>query len=251
MPKQEKDGSTLFERRSQLISLESFLLIAALLSQLAFMFWMGFGTRSFSEVQELFREPLRAVFLSANLACWIAIFAIRFFWQGFDQDVNNDMQTGLFNRYYFEKLLEMEIRRAGRYRYPLTLCVLDIDQFSSLNENYGKKRGDETLQGFAGFLRASVRLTDLLARHDKDEFCVLLPHTDLIRAEKFMQRVLAQSQERLDCSFSAGITTYHTGESRAQFVSRTLEALNQAKREGNGKLRCLVTGPDSQTVLSF
>ncbi len=237
----DKEVPTLFERRIQLIQAESFFLIAALLSQLAFMLWLGFGTRSLdSVIQECLKEPLLMGLQAVNLIFWVMIFSARFFWMGFDRAVNHDLQTGLFNRLHFEKLLETEMRRAGRYHYPATLCLLDL-----------KNRGPETLQRFAGFLRASVRITDLLARREGDEFYILLPHTDLVRSEKFIQRLLAQAQERLDCSFSAGLTAYHAGESREQLIERALAGLAEARRDGRGKIRCVISGQDSHAVLSF
>lgn len=247
----DEDFSKLPERRTQLIHIESFLLIAALLSQLSFVLWMGFGTRSMNAVKEFINEPLLWVLFAANLACWSLVFIVRFFWQGFDYGTNQDLQTGLYHRNYFERILEMEIRRSGRYRYPVTLCILDIDRFTSLNQSFGRKRGDEVLQKFAEFLRASVRITDLIARYERDEFLVLLPHTDLVKAEKFISRIVAQMQERLDYSFSAGLTNFHAGESRSQLLERVSLALGQAKREGTGKVRCLLSGQDSQAVLSF
>ena len=247
----EQDLSDLFERRTQLIHIESFLLILALLSQLAFMFWRGFGERSFTTASEFLKDPVLWAVLAANLICWGIIFAVRFLWQGFDHQANSDPQTGLFHRFHFEKLLDTEIRRAGRYHYPATLCMIDLDRFAALNESHGRSRGDETLQRFAGFLRASARITDLIARYEKDEFCILLPHTDLVRAEKFIARILAQSQERLDCSFSAGLTAFYAGEARSQFWGRAALALGQAKQEGTGKIRCLISGTDSRAVLSF
>lgn len=247
----DTDFSRLPERRLQLIHVESFLLIAALLSQLAFLFWMGFGTRSLNAVREFINEPLLWVLFGANLLCWSLVFIVRFFWQGFDYGANQDVQTGLYHRSYFERIVEMEARRSGRYRYPVTLCLLDIDRFKSINQNFGRKKGDEVLRKFAEFLRSSVRITDLIARYDRDEFCVLLPHTDVVKAEKFISRIVAQMQERLDCSFSAGLTAFHAGENGAQLLDRASLALEQAKREGTGKVRCLLSGQDSQAVLSF
>lgn len=247
----DKDFSRLPERRTQLIHTESFLLITALISQLAFFFWMGFGTKSTNAVREFLDEPVLWVFFGANIICWSLIFVVRFFWQGFDYGAHQDAKTGLYHRHYFERILEMEIRRSGRYRYPVTLCILDIDRFKSLNQTLGKKQGDQMLQKFADFLRNSVRITDLIARYAGDEFCVLLPHTDLVKAEKFISRLVALAQERLDCSFSAGLTTFHAGETRVQLLERAAFALLQAKREGKGKVRSLPSAQDNQAALNF
>ena len=79
----------------------------------------------------------------------------------------------------------------------------------------------------------------------------MLPHTDLVRGQKFLARVLSESQEHLDASFSAGLTTYQAGEKQTEFLARLELALNAAKREGRKKIRALVSGQDAHAVLSF
>lgn len=172
-------------------------------------------------------------------------------WLAFERKLSCDDLTGLMNRIGFEQALEKEMRRAGRYHFPLTLCFLDLDHFTSFNEQFGRDRGNDLLKHFSNFLQGHARSSDILARSENDSFCVALPHTDLVRSEKFMSRLLIQAQEGKDISFSAGITSYQTGEGRKDFFSRAQLALNQAKREGKKRIRCIAGGQDNPTVLSF
>ena len=172
-------------------------------------------------------------------------------WEKLEEQSSSDKLTGILNRHSFENILEEETRRAGRYRFPLSLCLLDLDNFRLFNDNFGSRRGDELLRDFSRFLRGNTRASDFLGRFENDTFCAILPHTDLVRSEKFLARVLANAEERIDCSFCAGVTSYQTGESKADFLSRARWALEQAKREGRRNIRCLVSGQDQHAVLSF
>lgn len=190
-------------------------------------------------------------FLAINCVQFVVTIRLRRKWQQLERQSTYDGLTKIFNRTCFEEILQEEVRRAGRYRFPLTLCIIDMDNFKSYNDTYGHPKGDELLQRLAALAMGAVRSTDCLARYGGDEFCVLLPHTDLVRAEKFLSRFLLQVQERLDVSFSAGVTSYRPGENKAEFIARTDLALYQAKREGKNRIRCMIGKDDSQVVLSF
>jgi diguanylate cyclase (GGDEF)-like protein len=167
------------------------------------------------------------------------------------ETVEIDKLTQLFNRRAFENMMNKEIRRAGRYRYALTLCLLDIDNFRTLNENYGKSRGDEILKRISDLMHRSVRTTDYVGRYQSDEFCILLPHTDLTQGEKFLLRLMAQAEEQIDVSFSAGLTSYHAGENKAQFLIRAKSALEKAKTEGQKKIVGLSTQTQERNAMGL
>ena len=163
----------------------------------------------------------------------------------------SDERTGAFTNRAFEKILAEELRRAGRYHYPVTLCLLALDNFESFGENFGAEKGDFLIRQFSDLLRSTVRFSDTVGRASKDGFLVLLPHTDLVRAQRFLTRSLMETQEKLDASFSAGLTTYRAGENQADFLARLELAFSSAKREGRKQIRALVAGQDAQAVLSF
>lgn len=193
--------------------------------------------------------------------CWLfailALNAIYFFyaWHVNRTRINLekcwDPLTGAWSSSYFEGLLDEEISRAGRYHHPLSLCLIDLDNFKSFNESYGRKRADELLQKFSTFLRGSIRTSDVLGRYDNDAFFLLFPHTDVVKAEKVLSRLSDQSIEQLDCSFRAGISSYCVGEKKSQFKLRVKSALDHAMRAGNKKILCLVGQQEGQAILEF
>ena len=162
-----------------------------------------------------------------------------------------DKLTAVLDRGSFSDKLHIEARRAGRYHFPLTVCLLDVDDFQELNKKNGKYYADEILQKFAQITLGHIRASDLLGRAGRDEFFVLLAHTDLTQAEKFLYRLYLQMQERLDISFSAGITSYRPGESAQDIMRRCEQALERAKQEGQRKTRCLICKDDSRVVMNF
>lgn len=163
----------------------------------------------------------------------------------------SDERTGALTIQAFKKILDEELRRAGRYHYALTLCRLDLDDFGSFNENFGPEKGDLLLRQFSDLLRSTVRFSDTVGHAKKDGFFVLLPHTDLMRAQRFLARALMETQERLDAGFSAGLTSYQAGEKQADLLDRLELALRSAQREGKKNIRALVPGQDAHAVLSL
>lgn len=248
MTVKKQSSSRHYTEKTRLLDLETlFQKIAAVLAFLN----MGLaGAAFFQTVRARPILSVLAVLLAAEALLVLGALWFRKKWSDIEKAAGSDDLTGISNRASFEKTLEQEQRRAGRYHYPITLCILDLDNFRSYNEQFGTKRGDELLQQFALFLKSNVRSTDCVARYGSDEFCAILPHTDLVKAEKFVARVLAQAQEMLDASFSAGLTAYRAGETKGQLLMRAGLALHQAKREGKKRICCLVGGQDN-TVLSL
>ena len=162
-----------------------------------------------------------------------------------------DKLTSILDRGSFNEKLGTEIRRAARYHFPLTVCLLEVDDFEELNKKNGKYYGDEILQKFAQIALSHIRSSDLVGRAGHDEFLILLSHTDLNQAEKFLYRLYLQIQERLDHSFSAGITSYRPGESAQDMLKRSEQALERAQQEGQRKTRCLICKDDSRVVMNF
>jgi diguanylate cyclase (GGDEF)-like protein len=162
-------------------------------------------------------------------------------WMELEKQSTYDVLTNAFNRRCFEEILDEEMARARRYNFPLSLCVIDLDDFKTFNDTYGHPRGDVL----------GIRSTDCLARYGGDEFCILLPHTDMMSAEKFIARLLGEVQEWLDCTFSAGVTAFRPGETKATYLARADLALYQAKKEGKNRIRCMIGEDDNQVVLSI
>jgi diguanylate cyclase (GGDEF)-like protein len=88
-----------------------------------------------------------------------------------------DDLTGLANRRHFSSQLERELALARRHQAPLSLLILDLNDFKSINDTYGHQCGDTCLQAVAQAIRARLRATDCAARIGGDEFALILPHT--------------------------------------------------------------------------
>lgn len=102
-----------------------------------------------------------------------------------------DPLTGLANHRELYEQLEREMRRAQRYRRPLTLLMLDLDHFKAFNDQYGHLAGDQALRETAEVLRQNSRSVDFVARYGGEEFAIILPETDLERAARQAERVRA------------------------------------------------------------
>jgi diguanylate cyclase (GGDEF)-like protein len=88
-----------------------------------------------------------------------------------------DFVTGIYNRRYFHEQLQLEIDRARRIGYPISLLIFDIDHFKLVNDNYGHPIGDRVLQMVARRIKDELRAVDILARYGGEEFAVILPGT--------------------------------------------------------------------------
>ena len=102
-----------------------------------------------------------------------------------------DPMTGLPSRGHFMVNLRQEVARARRYDRPLSLVVVDIDEFTEFNARNGQTAGDHALQDSAKVLRRVVRDSDFLARSGGDEFVVILPETDAAGGRVFAERLRA------------------------------------------------------------
>ena len=100
-----------------------------------------------------------------------------------------DELTGLFNHRHFYRKLEQEFKRAKRYDRPLSLIIFDIDFFKRYNDLRGHLAGDEALRLLANRLRSNTRGVDILARYGGDEFCIILPETELKQALVQAERI--------------------------------------------------------------
>jgi diguanylate cyclase (GGDEF)-like protein len=104
------------------------------------------------------------------------------------QAITDDL-TGLFNYRYFRTLLDREYKRAARYKRPLSLILLDIDNFKRYNDTNGHSLGNEALRQVADILRNVSRDVDCVVRYGGEEFIVLLPETGLAEAQVLAERI--------------------------------------------------------------
>jgi len=159
-----------------------------------------------------------------------------------------DSLTRLTNRRHFMEVLANELRRSHRYSLRLSLLMLDVDGFKTLNDRHGHLFGDRVLQRVARLLRRSVREADTPSRFGGDEFAVILPETDRLGAYAVAERVrhrVADSCETRPIGgvparvrFSGGIASYPVdGEDPPSLIARADKALYLAKRDGRNRIR--------------
>jgi diguanylate cyclase (GGDEF)-like protein len=157
-----------------------------------------------------------------------------------------DGLTKLHNHRFFQEHLTREIKRADRSGEPLSLLLMDIDDFKQLNDQLGHVAGDELLVGLAQVLNQSMRDSDLVARYGGEEFAVLAANTDLEGAVNLGEKVrtaiaeaafiVGDSMRPTRMTISIGVAQYRG--SRKQLFRRADQALYRAKAGGKD---CVVT----------
>jgi diguanylate cyclase (GGDEF)-like protein len=156
-----------------------------------------------------------------------------------------DPLTGLANLRAFRARLDEEVKRARRYRTPLTCVMADMDHLKPINDELGHAAGDRAIAGVAAVIRAELRETDFGARYGGDEFVLLLPHTTADEGRVLAERVCARlkgtvleiSGRRVSLGASFGVACFP--EDAAELASDALvraadAALYRAKRAGRG-----------------
>ncbi|MBN2232532.1 MAG: diguanylate cyclase [Deltaproteobacteria bacterium] len=156
-----------------------------------------------------------------------------------------DPLTGLFNRHYFDHQLAVEFDRSQRQHTPLSLLMLDIDNFRQLNERFSHQAGDRVLQEIGRLLRRSTRRVDIISRHAGEEFSIILPHTDHVKAYLIGERIRRATEKHLfpvnlqqpvGLTVSIGIAAYpETSPTPADLVRHADAARYEAKRLGRNQ----------------
>jgi diguanylate cyclase (GGDEF)-like protein len=158
-----------------------------------------------------------------------------------------DALTGVFNRRYFDRMLEKEWHRCSRDGNTLSLLILDIDHFKRINDTYGHLAGDEYLRQVAAGLKSCFqRCSDVIARYGGEEFAILAPGTpeaDVARlAERLRQevqdRVVSYAGRPLRTTVSIGIAGGQPDyrQTSENLVRRADEALYRAKNAGRNRV---------------
>ena len=152
-----------------------------------------------------------------------------------------DSLTGLKNRRHFREALEASYSFTLRQRMPLSIVMLDVDQFKSYNDTFGHPAGDAVLSELAAMLLKNAREHDLVARYGGEEFVVLLPATDTSAARLVCERTRAMIERhgwRLrPITASFGVATLGLGTmSPAQLIDEADQALYHSKRRGRNRV---------------
>ena len=158
---------------------------------------------------------------------------------------DTDELTQTYNRRYFMRFGEQEIKRTQRYGEAFSIALLDLDNFKQINDTYGHLMGDRVLRKLSGLLREQIRQSDVFARYGGDEFIFLFPQTNRqqtqIWAERILERFTATSINFEDLQvqplFSIGVATFDcTMGNLDDLLKQADSALYQAKKSGGNRL---------------
>jgi diguanylate cyclase (GGDEF)-like protein len=154
-----------------------------------------------------------------------------------------DGLTQLLNRRAFDIALEREFAGSHRNGHPLSLIILDIDDFKSFNDCFGHEVGDRVLQAVAGAIAGCFRISDTVARYGGEEFAILLPDTTRSAAAESAERLrlsvrdLIVEGRRVTISIGASTKSQDSPDTKGDLLRRADEALYRAKRDGKDRIR--------------
>ena len=162
---------------------------------------------------------------------------------------HSDYLTSLWNHGYFQYLLQTELEKAKATKNPLTLIMIDIDDFKIYNDTLGHQAGDKILKNLASLLRNQSRKMDYVCRYGGEEFTIILPHTDKKEAFLIAERIRIDIQKypflneeifpSKQLTVSLGIATFpENGLLAADLITTSDKSLYQAKNKGKNNTHC-------------
>lgn len=153
---------------------------------------------------------------------------------------SRDPLTNLLNRREIVRILDIEIERAQRQGTPLSLLMLDLDNFKSINDNFGHQVGDSVLRSSADSLVEASRKTDFVGRIGGEEFLILLPNTGYATALQLAERYRVRIENNTDnihYTCSIGVAELRVGEYPDNLMQRADQALYTAKNSGRNNVK--------------
>jgi diguanylate cyclase len=162
-----------------------------------------------------------------------------------------DPLTGLGNRKYFDRMIEIEVQSALANSHPLSLLMFDIDHFKSFNDSYGHLTGDQVLRLVGMSLKQTIKGQDITARYGGEEFAVVLPNTALRQAltvaDHIRRAVMAKELKKKSTgeilgrvTISVGVSMLKPEDDTDSLIERADACLYAAKRAGRNRVICEV-----------
>lgn len=155
-----------------------------------------------------------------------------------------DELTGLYNRSRIENNVNDEVERSERYKRGLSIILLDIDNFKSVNDDYGHHVGDVILSEFASVLKDGIRKVDAVGRWGGEEFLIILPETNIKEAENIAEQIRKKIENHIFTvikhkTSSFGVSEYIQGDNSQSIINRADKALYKAKDCGRNTVQTL------------
>jgi diguanylate cyclase (GGDEF)-like protein len=233
----------------------------------------------FTRMYRLYAFDEFAVFFPAFLAMGVLLFSYRQI-QRLETEVNKRQQvekvlreneqrykdlsitdnlTQLYNSRHFYRTLKSEIDRSIRYNHPLSLLLMDIDNFKQHNDTYGHLEGDKVLSSLGRVVRECLRTTDSAYRYGGEEFTVILPVTESEKALNVAERIRKgfeaeifspKPNEEVHITISIGASQYLHGEKIESFIKKVDKAMYVAKDQGKNRISFLKGTDEDQYARS-
>ena len=167
-----------------------------------------------------------------------------------------DNLTRIYNRQYFDDIVGKEFLRAHRYKHPLSLALIDIDNFKAINDAFGHQQVDKVLRQFANRIMGTIRNTDILARYGGEEFSIIMPLTDIEVGIIVMERLrvviagslfhITRHDIQLTASIGLSSLSGHHITSTKELIREADSALYLAKKTGKNRV-CIYASEETKT----
>jgi len=168
---------------------------------------------------------------------------------GFDHEkelARTDSLTGVANGRAFMEIASLELERAQRYKHPLAMAYLDLDNFKTINDQFGHKTGDLLLYKVAQTIQSAIRKTDVVARLGGDEFAILMPETESEPAPAVVDRIQKKLIEEMkingwNVTFSIGAALFlNPPASVDELIKITDDAMYSIKNNGKNLVKHVI-----------
>lgn len=153
---------------------------------------------------------------------------------------NEDYLTKLYSRRHHDRQLEMHIKKLNRKGGELSIMMIDVDDFKTINDFYGHEAGDKMLKYVAGVIGSNLRKTDISSRIGGDEFNIILPDTSLEDAKKAALRIISDlesKQDDLKVSVSIGVAKWEKSMNSSILTKTADQAMYKAKQSGRNQVQ--------------
>jgi len=156
-----------------------------------------------------------------------------------------DELTGVRNRLGFKKKFEEELFLSKKYKHPLSIVMIDIDNFKKINDTFGHQAGDKVLCDLTKFIKMNIRSIDFLARWGGEEFVLVLPETPPAAAFNLADRIkdlvakktFIYKKNMMNITISGGVASYPgDGYTEKTLIAKADEKLLEAKQKGKNKI---------------
>lgn len=159
----------------------------------------------------------------------------------------HDGLTGIYNHSHFHEVLLRAIEQCRRYKHPLSLLMIDIDNFKKYNDTYGHQAGDELLCKAAVFFEKAVRIADMVFRYGGDEFAVICSETSKAGGQELAKRLLDLENQKIPLTISIGVSCFpDDADNKDNLIKKSDEMLYEAKRLGRNRI-CVFGQNNQQT----